>query len=66
MIINTSYFFQVNESTQECVHVGVTANNVSSVALEAAEKLGVDLANLLLDKGAKEILTTARKLNDAQ
>ncbi|XP_057179754.1 hydroxymethylbilane synthase a isoform X2 [Triplophysa rosa] len=57
---------KVNESAQECVHVGVSANNVSSVALEAAEKLGVDLANLLLNKGAKDILTTARKLNDAQ
>ncbi|KAI2664688.1 Porphobilinogen deaminase [Labeo rohita] len=50
----------------ECVHVGVTANNISSSALEAAEKLGMDLANALLNKGAKDILTTARKLNDAR
>uniref|UniRef100_A0A673JES6 hydroxymethylbilane synthase n=1 Tax=Sinocyclocheilus rhinocerous TaxID=307959 RepID=A0A673JES6_9TELE len=57
---------KVNESAQECVHVGVTANNVSSSALEAAEKLGMDLANALLNKGAKDILTTARQLNDAQ
>uniref|UniRef100_A0A8C1AF46 hydroxymethylbilane synthase n=1 Tax=Cyprinus carpio carpio TaxID=630221 RepID=A0A8C1AF46_CYPCA len=53
-------------SAQECVHVGVTANSVSSSALEAAEKLGMDLANALLNKGAKDILTTARKLNDAR
>ncbi|RXN10390.1 porphobilinogen deaminase-like isoform X1 [Labeo rohita] len=57
---------QVDESAQECVHVGVTANNISSSALEAAEKLGMDLANALLNKGAKDILTTARKLNDAR
>uniref|UniRef100_A0A8C1AFN7 hydroxymethylbilane synthase n=1 Tax=Cyprinus carpio carpio TaxID=630221 RepID=A0A8C1AFN7_CYPCA len=56
----------VSESAQECVHVGVTANSVSSSALEAAEKLGMDLANALLNKGAKDILTTARKLNDAR
>uniref|UniRef100_A0A9J8CD10 Porphobilinogen deaminase n=1 Tax=Cyprinus carpio carpio TaxID=630221 RepID=A0A9J8CD10_CYPCA len=57
---------KVSESAQECVHVGVTANSVSSSALEAAEKLGMDLANALLNKGAKDILTTARKLNDAR
>uniref|UniRef100_A0A672KZ10 hydroxymethylbilane synthase n=1 Tax=Sinocyclocheilus grahami TaxID=75366 RepID=A0A672KZ10_SINGR len=57
---------KVNESAQECVHVGVTANNVSSSALEAAEKLGMDLANALLNRGAKDILTAARQLNDAQ
>uniref|UniRef100_A0A671QTE5 Porphobilinogen deaminase n=1 Tax=Sinocyclocheilus anshuiensis TaxID=1608454 RepID=A0A671QTE5_9TELE len=57
---------KVNESAQECVLVGVTANNVSSSALEAAEKLGMDLANALLNRGAKDILTTARQLNDAQ
>lgn len=57
---------KVNESAQEFAHVGVTATNVSSNALEAAEKLGVDLANVLLDKGAKDILATARKLNDAR
>lgn len=56
----------MNESARECAHVGVTATNVSSTVLEAAEKLGVDLANVLLDKGAKDILTTARKLNDAR
>ncbi|KTF75681.1 hypothetical protein cypCar_00032987, partial [Cyprinus carpio] len=61
-----TYFNQVSESAQECVHVGVTANSVSSSALEAAEKLGMDLANALLNKGAKDILTTARKLNDAR
>jgi len=59
-------FYQVSESAQECVHVAVTANNISSSALDAAEKLGMDLANVLLNKGAKDILTTARKLNDAR
>uniref|UniRef100_A0A673L5W3 hydroxymethylbilane synthase n=1 Tax=Sinocyclocheilus rhinocerous TaxID=307959 RepID=A0A673L5W3_9TELE len=57
---------KVSESAQECEHVGVTANSVSSSALEAAEKLGMDLANALLNKGAKDILTTARTLNDAR
>lgn len=46
--------------------VGVTALKVSGAAQDAAEKLGRDLANLLLSKGAKEILTVARQLNDAQ
>ncbi|XP_016144226.1 hydroxymethylbilane synthase a isoform X6 [Sinocyclocheilus grahami] len=57
---------KVSESAQTCEHVGVTASSVSSSALEAAEKLGMDLANALLNKGAKDILTTARKLNDAR
>ncbi|KAJ7990449.1 hypothetical protein DPEC_G00300430 [Dallia pectoralis] len=46
--------------------VGVTADNVPGPAQDAAEKLGLDLANLLLSKGAKEILTVARQLNDAR
>nr|XP_006642235.2 PREDICTED: porphobilinogen deaminase isoform X1 [Lepisosteus oculatus] len=46
--------------------VGITAGNVPHLAQEAAEKLGVDLAKLLLSKGAKEILTVARQLNDAK
>uniref|UniRef100_A0A8C1GFL7 Porphobilinogen deaminase n=1 Tax=Cyprinus carpio TaxID=7962 RepID=A0A8C1GFL7_CYPCA len=57
---------EIDNKVRECVHVGVTANSVSSSALEAAEKLGMDLANALLNKGAKDILTTARKLNDAR
>uniref|UniRef100_A0A8B9K9N2 hydroxymethylbilane synthase n=1 Tax=Astyanax mexicanus TaxID=7994 RepID=A0A8B9K9N2_ASTMX len=48
------------------LRVGVTALKVSGAAQDAAEKLGVDLANLLLSKGAKEILTVARQLNDAR
>ncbi|XP_043936879.1 porphobilinogen deaminase isoform X2 [Protopterus annectens] len=47
-------------------HVGITAKNIPDSALVAAEKLGVDLANLLLCQGAKEILTVARQLNDAK
>ncbi|MBN3315897.1 HEM3 deaminase, partial [Atractosteus spatula] len=46
--------------------VGITARNMPHLAQEAAEKLGVDLAKLLLSKGAKEILTVARQLNDAK
>lgn len=52
----------VDDGTQR---VGVTAQNVSRAAQDAAERLGVDLANLLLSKGAKQILTVARQLNDA-
>ncbi|XP_026859413.2 porphobilinogen deaminase-like isoform X2 [Electrophorus electricus] len=51
---------------EEVQRVGITALKVSGAAQDAAEKLGVDLANLLLSKGAKEILTVARQLNDAR
>ncbi|XP_027737245.1 porphobilinogen deaminase [Empidonax traillii] len=47
-------------------HVGITAKNVPSQAQEAAENLGVELANLLLSKGAKHILSVARQLNDTR
>lgn len=46
-------------------HVGITARNVAGQAQEAAENLGVELASLLLSKGAKHILSVARQLNDA-
>ncbi|XP_010148264.1 PREDICTED: porphobilinogen deaminase-like, partial [Eurypyga helias] len=45
--------------------VGITARNVPGRAQEAAESLGVELANLLLSKGARHILSVARQLNDA-
>lgn len=54
---------QVDELVQR---VGVTAAKISGQAQNRAEQLGVDLANLLLSKGAKEILTVARQLNDAR
>lgn len=54
---------EVDERVQR---VGVTANKISGEAQDRAERLGVDLANLLLSKGAKEILTVARQLNDAR
>ncbi|CAB1347553.1 unnamed protein product [Coregonus sp. 'balchen'] len=54
---------QVDEGVQRA---GITANNMPGPAQDASEKLGLDLANLLLSKGAKEILTVARQLNDAQ
>ncbi|KAM9216952.1 porphobilinogen deaminase isoform 4-T6 [Leptosomus discolor] len=47
-------------------HVGITAKNVPGRAQEAAENLGVELAALLLSKGAKHILSVARQLNDAR
>ncbi|KAM6191054.1 porphobilinogen deaminase isoform 2-T2 [Sarcoramphus papa] len=47
-------------------HVGITAKNVPGQAQEAAESLGVELASLLLSKGAKHILSVARQLNDAR
>ncbi|KAM9298899.1 porphobilinogen deaminase [Gastrophryne carolinensis] len=52
-----------NDNTQ---HVSITARGVSAQALESAEKLGKDLADLLLCKGAKTILAVARQLNDAR
>lgn len=59
------------EQSQEAVdeqvqRVGVTASKVPGEAQDGAERLGVDLAKLLLSKGAKEILTVARQLNDAR
>ncbi|XP_006890910.1 PREDICTED: porphobilinogen deaminase isoform X2 [Elephantulus edwardii] len=45
--------------------VGITARNVPRRAQLAAENLGISLANLLLNKGAKHILDVARQLNDA-
>ncbi|XP_029372989.1 porphobilinogen deaminase isoform X2 [Echeneis naucrates] len=56
-----------SEEPEEPVqHVGITASKISGEAQGRAERLGVDLANLLLSKGAKEILTVARQLNDAR
>ncbi|KAE8277405.1 Porphobilinogen deaminase [Larimichthys crocea] len=54
---------EVDERVQR---VGVTASKISGEAQDGAERLGVDLAKLLLSKGAKEILTVARQLNDAR
>uniref|UniRef100_A0A3Q3XHE5 hydroxymethylbilane synthase n=1 Tax=Mola mola TaxID=94237 RepID=A0A3Q3XHE5_MOLML len=45
---------------------GADTGKISGRAQDRAERLGVDLANLLLSKGAKEILTVARQLNDAR
>ncbi|ELW63232.1 Porphobilinogen deaminase [Tupaia chinensis] len=46
--------------------VGITARNIPRGAQLAAENLGITLANLLLNKGAKNILDVARQLNDAR
>ncbi|XP_078055251.1 porphobilinogen deaminase-like [Mustelus asterias] len=53
-------------SDDDVQHVGVTAKKIPGSWQAAAERLGVRLANLLLSKGAKEILTVARQLNDAR
>ncbi|XP_028722190.1 porphobilinogen deaminase isoform X2 [Peromyscus leucopus] len=45
--------------------VGITARNIPRGAQLAAENLGISLASLLLNKGAKNILDVARQLNDA-
>lgn len=46
-------------------HVGITARNVPRLAQEAAERLGQEVADLLLSKGAKQILSVARQLSSA-
>ncbi|XP_041851621.1 porphobilinogen deaminase-like isoform X2 [Melanotaenia boesemani] len=58
---------QSSEPVDEQVQrVGVTACSIPGDSQDRAERLGVDLANLLLSKGAKNILTVARQLNDAR
>ncbi|XP_011782319.1 PREDICTED: porphobilinogen deaminase isoform X3 [Colobus angolensis palliatus] len=44
--------------------VGITARNIPRGPQLAAQNLGISLANLLLSKGAKNILDVARQLND--
>ncbi|KAG8569739.1 hypothetical protein GDO81_014530 [Engystomops pustulosus] len=56
----------VEGPNDDCQHVGITALGVPRRALEAADYLGTELADLLLSRGAKEILTVARQLNDAR
>ncbi|KAM3616202.1 uncharacterized protein V6R79_014267 [Siganus canaliculatus] len=56
----------VEDVDERVQRVGVTARKISGEAQDKAEQLGVDLASLLLSKGAKEILTVARQLNDAR
>ncbi|KAM4704132.1 porphobilinogen deaminase [Rhinophrynus dorsalis] len=57
---------EVEGPNDDLQHVGITALGVSRLALDSAERLGTELADLLLSKGAKEILTVARQLNDAR
>uniref|UniRef100_A0A3Q3CXJ9 hydroxymethylbilane synthase n=1 Tax=Haplochromis burtoni TaxID=8153 RepID=A0A3Q3CXJ9_HAPBU len=61
--VGTQSSEKVDEQVQR---VGVTANKIPGSVQDEAEKLGVDLADLLLSKGAKEILTVARQLNDVR
>ncbi|KAM3921426.1 porphobilinogen deaminase [Leptodactylus fuscus] len=57
---------EVDGPNDDGQHVGITALGVPRRALDSAEHLGIELADLLLSKGAKEILTVARQLNDAR
>ncbi|CAN2387915.1 Porphobilinogen deaminase [Pristimantis euphronides] len=57
---------EVDGPNDDSQHVGITALGVPQNALDSAERLGSELADLLLSKGAKEILTVARQLNDAR
>ncbi|OCT56793.1 hypothetical protein XELAEV_18004422mg [Xenopus laevis] len=57
---------EVEGPNDDVQHVGITALGVSQQALESAQCLGTGLADLLLSKGAKEILTVARQLNDSR
>ncbi|XP_017289333.1 porphobilinogen deaminase isoform X2 [Kryptolebias marmoratus] len=54
---------KVDEQVQR---VGVTASKLPGDVQDRAEQLGIDLADLLLRKGAKDILTVARQCNDAR
>ncbi|XP_056613287.1 hydroxymethylbilane synthase, b isoform X2 [Triplophysa dalaica] len=64
--INSNNQIEEQEKVDEKVQrVGITSLKVSGEDQDAAVKLGVDLGILLLSKGAKEILTIARQLNDA-
>ncbi|XP_061923824.1 porphobilinogen deaminase-like isoform X1 [Entelurus aequoreus] len=54
------------EVDERCQRVGVTTVKVGGESQDKAERLGIDLAKLLLSKGAKEILTAARQQNDAR
>ncbi|NXD29228.1 HEM3 deaminase, partial [Spelaeornis formosus] len=67
MQTSVSYPHQNEDGPNDDVqHVGITAKNVPGQAQEAAENLGVQLASLLLSKGAKHILSVARQLSDAR
>uniref|UniRef100_A0A8C6LQH6 Porphobilinogen deaminase n=1 Tax=Nothobranchius furzeri TaxID=105023 RepID=A0A8C6LQH6_NOTFU len=57
---------KVSEVDEQVQRVGVTASKIPSDAQDRAERLGMELADLLLSKGAKEILTVARQLNDSR
>ncbi|XP_054853696.1 porphobilinogen deaminase isoform X2 [Eublepharis macularius] len=51
--------------SDDAQHVGISAGAVPRRAQQAAEKLGVQVAELLLARGAGLILATARQLNEA-
>ncbi|XP_061449483.1 porphobilinogen deaminase isoform X2 [Rhineura floridana] len=67
MQASVNCFPQENEDgpSDDIQHVGITAKNVLPSAQVAAEKLGIELAELLLSKGAEHILSVARQLNNA-
>ena len=63
--LHDNSLFQVKKPA-DTQHVGITARNMPQSSQDAAEKLGVNLATRLLSKGAMEIPTTARLLNEAR
>uniref|UniRef100_A0A8C6LUF9 Porphobilinogen deaminase n=1 Tax=Nothobranchius furzeri TaxID=105023 RepID=A0A8C6LUF9_NOTFU len=64
--MQTSTAADDKEVDEQVQRVGVTASKIPSDAQDRAERLGMELADLLLSKGAKEILTVARQLNDSR
>jgi len=66
LMLRCLYLQNEDGPNDDVQHVGITAKNVPGQAQEAAENLGVELASLLLNKGAKHILSVARQLNDAR
>lgn len=47
-------------------HVGITARNISLEDLDAAEKLGIHLAQDLIKMGALVIINEAKSINEKQ
>lgn len=63
---NPSSFAQHEDGPEDDPQlVGITARNIPRQPQLAAENLGISLATLLLNKGAKNILDVARQLNEA-
>lgn len=66
LLFNAFVLQSLEKVDEQVQRVGVTASKIPGDVQDRAEQLGVDLATLLLSKGAKDILTVARQLNDAR